>query len=81
MATPRQNIRIVIVSVGSMVLTLAGLYCCLRAFSADAPIRLVIAAVVFWCLGMWVARYVHRLFTSTHPRVNAMTSNNRWRGP
>jgi hypothetical protein len=81
MATPHQNLRIIVASAASLILTLAGFYCFLRAFSADAPIRLVIAAVAFWGLSMWVALYVHRLFTSTHPRAEAMPSNNRWRGP
>jgi len=81
MATPRENVRIIITSLGSMSLTLAGFYCGFKAFSADAPIRLVIATVVFWALGMWVARYLYRLFISTHPRATAVTSNNRWRVP
>jgi hypothetical protein len=81
MATTRQNTHIIAASVSAMLLSLAGFYCGLRAFSADAPIRLVIAAVIFWGLGMWIALYVHRLFASTHPRVKAMPSNNRWRGP
>jgi hypothetical protein len=81
MATPRENARIIVTAAVGVVLSLGGLGCVARAFSADAPIKFVVAAGVLFGLGAWVALHVHRAFISTHPRANAVPSNQRWRGP